>query len=208
LFDRPLAEAAARELLGLAYLNMGEARQAVPHYERALALREALQGINDARTSDCRNRLAVAYRLAGRTTEAGRLFEQNPDALARASALAVRGMTLLAEKKPSEAELKLRQGLLIRQRIQPNDWTTFDTKSMLGEALLDQKKYAEAEDLLLSGCKGLKQNEAQIPSQDKPRLTKAVERLVQLYVAWGKKDEADKWQKQLETLKGQRKPDN
>ena len=68
---------------------------------------------------------------------------------------------------------------------------------MLGEALLDQKKFADAEPLLLSGYEGMKQREDTIPPQDKPRLTKALERLVKLYEAWGKKDEAMKWRKEL-----------
>ena len=103
---------------------------------------------------------------------------------------------LLLEKKPAEAELKLRECLTIRQKIQPDDWTTFDTKSMLGEALLDQKKFADAEPLLVSGYEGMKQREDAIPPQDKPRLTKALERLVRLYDAWGKKDEAMRWRKE------------
>ena len=60
---------------------------------------------------------------------------------------------------------------------------------MLGEALLDQKKYADAEPLLLSGYEGMKEREATIPSQDKPRLTKALERLVQALRSLGQ-DEA------------------
>ena len=67
--------------------------------------------------------------------------------------------------------------------------------SILGEALLDQKKFAEAEPLLLSGYEGMKQREDTIPSQEKPRLTKALERLVKLYEAWGKKDKAMKWRR-------------
>ena len=131
-----------------------------------------MQGVNHPDTAACRNQLAVAYRLAGRTAEAGRLFDRNPNSPAHAAALAVRGsMLLLHEKKPAEAELKLRECLTIRQKIQPDDWTTFDTKSLLGEALLDQKKFAEAEPLLLSGYEGMKQREGTIPPQDKPRLT-------------------------------------
>ena len=102
---------------------------------------------------------------------------------------------LLLEKQPAEAELKLRECLTIRQKIQPDDWTTFETKSILGEALLDQNKFAEAEPLLLSGYEGMKQREDTIPSQDKPRLTKALERLVKLYEAWGKTDKAMKWRR-------------
>jgi tetratricopeptide (TPR) repeat protein len=197
--DRPLREASIREILALAYLNLGEVARAVKQYERALALREAMQGVNHADTAECRNKLAVAYRLAGRTAEAGRLFNHNLNSSAHATALAVRGSMLLSEKKPVEAELKLRACLSIRQKMQPDDWTTFDAKSLLGEALLDQKKYTDAEPLLLSGYKGMKERESKIPSADKVRLTQALKRLVQLYEAWDKKDQAAKWRKELET---------
>ena len=109
---------------------------------------------------------------------------------------------LLLEKKPAEAELKLRECLTIRQKIQPDDWTTFDTESILGEALLDQKKFADAEPLLLSGYEGMKQREDTIPSQDKPHLTQALERLVRLYEAWGKPDKAAKWRKDAASGRG------
>jgi hypothetical protein len=65
---------------------------------------------------------------------------------------------------------------------------------MLGEALAGQKKYAEAEPLLLAGYKGMKEREATIPEPfRKVRLTEALERLVRLYEATGRKDEAAKW---------------
>ena len=197
--DRPLEEASVREILGLAYLNVGEPARAVKQYERALALREAMLGVNHPDTAACRNKLAIAYRLAGRTAEAARLLDHNPNTSAHASALAVSGLLLLSQKKPVEAELKLRACLTIRQKIQPDDWTTFETKSILGEALLDQRKFADAEPLLLSGYEGMKQRKAKIPSQDKARLTKALERLVRLYEVWNKKDKADWWRKKLAT---------
>ena len=49
----------------------------------------------------------------------------------------------------------------------------------------------------------MKQREAKTPGVDTPgspfkvRLTEALERLVQLYDAWGKKDKADEWRKKL-----------
>ena len=134
--DRPTAEASVREMLGLAYLSLGEPARAVQQYQRSLALRESMQGVDHPDTAECRNQLAVAYRLAGRTAEAGRLFARNPNSPAYASALAVRGSMLLLENNPAEAELKLRECLTIRQKIQLDDWTTFDTMSILGEALL------------------------------------------------------------------------
>jgi hypothetical protein len=196
--DRPMAEASIREMLGRAYSSLGDPARAVKQYERALALRETMQGVDHPETAECRNQLAVAYRLAGRTAEAGRLFGRNPDSPTYAAALAVRGSMLLSQNNPAEAELKLRESLTIRQKLQPDDWTTFDTMSILGEALSDQKKFADAEPLLLSGYEGMKQRENAISSQDKPRLTKALERLVKLYEAWGKEDKAVRWRKELE----------
>ena len=75
----------------------------------------------------------------------------------------------------------LRECLRIREQKEPDDWRTFNAKSMLGASLLGQEKYAEAEPLLLSGYEGMKQREEMIPPQGKARLTEAIERLVQLY---------------------------
>jgi hypothetical protein len=198
--DRPLAEASVREMLGLGYLSLGDAALAVKQYERALALREAMQGANQPETATCRNQLAVAYRLAGRAAEGGRLFDRDLRSPTHAAALAVRGSMLLQQKKPAEAELKLRECLTMRQQVQPDDWTTFDTKSFLGEALLDQKKFANAEPFLLSGYEGIKQRENTIPHQNRSRLTKAIERLIRLYEAWGKEDQAMRWRQEREAI--------
>ena len=55
----------------------------------------------------------------------------------------------------------------IREKFQPDVWTTFNTKSLLGGAQLGQKKYADAEPLLLAGYDGMKQREKTIPPQGK-----------------------------------------
>ncbi|HTU93652.1 MAG TPA: hypothetical protein VMF69_26470 [Gemmataceae bacterium] len=86
-----------------------------------------------------------------------------------------------------------------REVKQPDDWATFNTQSLLGGALLGQKKYADAEPLLLSGYRGMKQRQEKIPAQGKIRLTEALQCLVQLYEATGKKDEAEKWRIQLKS---------
>ena len=201
-----MAEATVREVLGSGYLNVGDPAAAVKQYERALALREAMQGPTHPETAACRNQLAIAYRLAQLPTEAAHLFDRNPISPSHAAALVIRGTTLLHENKPAEAELKMREGLAIREKMQPDDWTTFETKSLLGEALLAQRKFDEAEPLLLSGYEGMKQREGTIPQQDKPRLTKALRRLVKLYEEWGKPDEATKWRKKWESDVAMKKP--
>jgi tetratricopeptide (TPR) repeat protein len=186
-------------MLGLGYLNLGEPSVAVKQYQRALALREAMQGVNAPETADCRNQLAITYRIADLPTEAAHLFERNPVSPSHAAALVVRGTVLLHEHKPTEAELKLREALAIRQKAQPDDRSTFETKSLLGEALVEEGKFAEAEPLLLSGYEGMKEREGTNPPQDKTSLIKALRRLVKLYEAWGKEDQAVKWRKVRES---------
>lgn len=54
------------------------------------------------------------------------------------------------------------------------------------------------EPLLLAGYAGVKDGEAKIPAAARDRLAGAVERLVHLYDAWDRPDEAQEWRKELE----------
>ncbi len=99
--------------------------------------------------------------------------------------------------KPTEAEPLLRQSLAIHDKKTPDDWTTFETRSLLGASLISQKKYAEAEPLLLQGYEGLTAREAKIPAKSQKIVPEALARIVQLYDDWGKKDQAEEWRKKL-----------
>jgi DNA-binding SARP family transcriptional activator len=125
-----------------------------------------------------------------------------PQSPAYAGELAGLGLLLLKQEKWTDAEAALRDCLVLRQKAQPQAWATFNTMSMLGEVLLGQKNYTAAEPLLLQGYEGMKQRERTIPPPvRKVRLTEAVERLLRLYEALEKKDDAAKWHKELEALK-------
>ena len=106
----------------------------------------------------------------------------------------------MQDRAPDDAIVVFTTGLLRRclaQRRQesPDAWQTFNTQSRLGGALLGQKKYAEAEPLLLAGYQGMKAREQTIPKQGgaELRIPEAVDRLVALYTAINKPDEAKKW---------------
>ena len=113
---------------------------------------------------------------------------------------------VLQESEP-EPGLSVRECLAMYQKIQPDDWVTFDSESLLGQALLEQRKFAEAEPRLVSGYEGMKQREDKIPPQDKPHIIKALERLVSLYEAWDQIEKARAWRKVLEQTEIARKPD-
>src|SRR5262249_51764426 len=69
--------------------------------------------------------------------------KQRGDSSAYAGDLAMLSFSLLQQKKWADAEAILRECLAIRERIQPDNPRTFNTRSMLGGALLGQQKYAD-----------------------------------------------------------------
>jgi tetratricopeptide (TPR) repeat protein len=66
------------------------------------------------------------------------------ESLPYAMEMALLGRNLLKQKRWTDAEATLHDCLAIREKKQPDDWTTFNAKSMLGEALNGQMKRAEA----------------------------------------------------------------
>jgi eukaryotic-like serine/threonine-protein kinase len=106
----------------------------------------------------------------------------------------------------AKAEPLLRECLAVREKREADSWRTFTTKSLLGAALLGQKRYAEAEPLLLAGYQGMKEGEGQIPRPQKMRLIESAERIVQLYEATANKDKAKEWQKKLAEANAAAKP--
>jgi hypothetical protein len=123
-----------------------------------------------------------------------------------AGVLAQIGLLLSEHKKSTEAETLLRESLAIRQKTQPEVWTTFNAQSLLGGALLLQKKYADAEPLLLQGYQGMKQREKTIPALGSTRIPEALDRLIDLYTATIKPDEVKKWRAERAKYPEAKKP--
>jgi tetratricopeptide (TPR) repeat protein len=131
------------------------------------------------------------------------LIERRDDHVATSEAQVQLGLHLLRQERFTDAETILRECLAICDRMEPNAWRTFHTKSLLGGALLLQKKYTEAELMLDAGYKGLKADEQSIPPQAKSSISDAIQRLVDLYDVTDKPNEAAKWRKELEAAKAE-----
>ena len=71
---------------------------------------------------------------------------------------------------------------------------------MLGRVLAEQKKFADAESLLLAGYKGLQENARTTPGWGRYYLPDTLDWLTQLYEAWEKPEEAKKWRAEREKL--------
>jgi hypothetical protein len=150
--------------------------------------------------------LAATYQALGRWAQAEPLLRDllarqrkaaPPDSPALAATIAQLGMTLLQQRKWSDAEAILRECLKIREAKVPDDWSRFNTMSQLGGSLLGQGRYGEAEPLIVQGYEGMKAREAKIPPPGRPRLPEAADRLVALYKAWDKPEQAARWRAKL-----------
>jgi serine/threonine protein kinase len=111
--------------------------------------------------------------------------------------LAASATALAAQGKFVQAEPLARECLALREALFPDNFRTFSGRSLLGGCLLGQKKYAEAEPLLLSGYDGMKQREAAISQAGRLRLQEALQCLVQLYEETGRPEIAAEWKKKL-----------
>jgi serine/threonine protein kinase len=194
--------------LGVTYKDAGRLTEALPLLEeahRSLKKTPSLQWVGEA-LLDCYIRAGNREKVIslGKELVASARRQLPKDSLPLAQELASKGLSLLFVQDFAEAEPLLREALATRKKSQPDSWSTFCAESMLGGALLGQKKYNEAEPLLLSGYRGMNEREATIPlyGGGELRLTEALERLVQLYDEMGKKDDAAKWRKELDTRKG------
>jgi serine/threonine protein kinase/tetratricopeptide (TPR) repeat protein len=73
--DQPRVEAELRHALGLTYLHLGQAKQAIRQYERAVELRKAFLGPDHPNTLESMGLLAWAYQDDGRYKDAQELAE-------------------------------------------------------------------------------------------------------------------------------------
>jgi tetratricopeptide (TPR) repeat protein len=179
----------------------GRLDQAVALFEEVVAGRKAASGPNDPNTLAEMQKLGQAYQKAVRLADSQRVLEETvnlyktnhifetPDA---AIALARLGLTLIREGKFEEAESQVRQATAIFTKFPISFWPSY-SQSILGEALAGQKKYGDAEPLLLQGYRGMKEMENQIAGNRAQLLMDAAQQLVGLYTAWGNADSAAQW---------------
>ena len=196
--------------LGAIYCHAGRYAEAIPLLEQAHANSEKTKGyflLESGAVDPEVGYLLNAYSKTGKIEQAVALVKQEiakargtlaPDSPQLAEALANFALSQLELKAFSQAEPLFRECLTIREGQEPDAWTTFSARSLLGAALAGLQKYADAEPLLLEGYEGMKAREEKIPREGKVRLTEALRRLVQLYESWEKPQEAAKWRPELE----------
>jgi tetratricopeptide (TPR) repeat protein len=196
--------ASSLQLLAVALVGQGHNYEAEACYREAVAIRQQVP----TTAAHSHASLIAALEQQGSLAELDHMLSRTVDYMrARfgrdsaeaAFATAPRVHVLLLEQKFAEAEAPARECLAIRERLIPDDWSTFHVRSMLGAALVGQKKFAEAEPLLLVGYRGLARCEAikALPAENEMRPREAAERLVRLYTDWGQAEPAAGWAQTL-----------
>ena len=99
---------------------------------------------------------------------------------------------MLALGELAEAESALRQGIDILHVADPESPYRVDLhRSLLGECLIQQNRFQEAETILLRSYENMAPGVGN-PEHPDPR-GEVASRLIDLYQAWGKTDEAEVW---------------
>jgi non-specific serine/threonine protein kinase/serine/threonine-protein kinase len=127
--------------------------------------------------------------LAGRRHTLG---SEHPDTMTSAADLA---LAYTSQGRFVESEPLARETLEFFRKKRPEDWQTFRAESLLGASLAGQKKYPQAEPLLLEGYQGMTARKDRIGVPDWYHLDRASEWVVHLYRVWGQPAKADEWMK-------------
>jgi len=131
----------------------------------------------------------AAQALAGRRHVLG---SQDPDTMASAADLS---LAYQSQGKFAESEPLAREAMQYFRGKFPDGWQGFRAESLLGASLAGQKKFADAEPLLIEGYRGMLARQDRIAVPDRYHLERARESIVRLYQAWGRLDKAAEWKR-------------
>jgi non-specific serine/threonine protein kinase/serine/threonine-protein kinase len=189
--------------------------RSIPAYEELLALQQQKAVMTEDEKDQVARSLAIDYAETNRVGDLRRLLKEHLQSFlipVRGSPvgdprlLVEMGWRRLEQKQYGPAEEFLRPALQVREkRVPPNAWEIASARSLVGAALLGQKKYPDAEPLLLEGYEGLRRNASALsPTIAQERLIEVAEWLVRLYDGWDRKDRATEWRQKLAELKAKK----
>ena len=195
-------------------VNVGVANAALGNYAQAEQILNQAQeaahrvlGPEDRITLGIASEYAAVYQMQGKYALAEKYFAQvlagrrhvlGNEAPGTMDAAADLAMAYVYQQKFAEAEPLAREAMQTDSKIQPDDWQRFRAESLLGASLAGEKKYAEAEPLLVEGYQGMLVRKSNMADADRSNLELARKGLVQLYKDWEKPEKAAQFAKEAE----------
>ena len=183
----------------------GDNQEAQSLYREALTLRRKLLGPNHPRVANTANNLAELLASTGDFTQAEPLAREAllirraklpPDHPRMAGSLLVLGNILVGLDDPGDAEPLLRESLAVFvKKLPPGHQRIVHAQMALGSCAVALEDFAQAEEVLLAAYATLGENE---PSPS--LMTDLLQRIVELYQAWGKNEQANHYMEKLHDL--------
>ncbi len=188
---------------GMFYYRSGDSVTAEPYLRQSLEMNRRLLGDKHPEVSTSLNNIGLVLVDKGDFAGAAAVFrevlaldtellgEQHPYV---AGTLRSLGDALMRAGDLGEAETLLREAeQRYRVALDEGHWQVSNTQSFIGECLQLQGRFEEAEELLLAAYPALA---AQL-GPDHRRTQRALQRVVDLYDAWGKPEEAAEYRARL-----------
>jgi len=193
------------ETLAHAYQMSGDLGQAVAAQREAVAVARAT-GSMDRAAAEGRLRdlllekgdfvAAAGLAVTDVAVQIGRTVAE--DYASVGAALADTAEAHISAGRYTQAEELLLACYTTRQKeLPPDHWLLSQTESLLGEALAGQGRFGEAEVRLLAAYRALTQD----PRVSTYYLRAARQRIVRLYEAWGKPDQAAAWSAEVDPVR-------
>jgi len=147
---------------------------------------QAISSYQQGRYAESLSKVTEALKIYGDSF--GPYYDNYP------TALIIQGLILAKTGQPKEGETILREAVKIRTDLLPKGhyWVAL-ANSALGECLTIEKRYNEAEPLLLASYESLKSSQG----ASNPRTQIALQRLITLYEKWGRLDAASAYRDKL-----------
>ena len=191
-----------RGSLGVLLKDLERFDEAEPELRKTLAGRREVYGVDKKTTLNAMWNLADLLSKIGKLEKAEKLERERLEITRQALpdddgwiASSVTGLAYVLNKrgKYDEAEPLLREALELRRKMKSPSWSVGSLSTRLGESLAGQGRFDAAEPLVLSGYRQIEDNFEDMPDNWKSLRVDALKRIVALYEAWGKPDEAAKW---------------
>ena len=141
--------------------------------------------LSEGRAGEAEKMLAESLDLRLRV-----LGERHPDTLA---SMALLGEALFRQSRFAEAEVRLRDAVAGFEKSGSDTWVRRMALVFLGVSLSGQKRYQEAEPLLLAGREGLVEQHAMISASSRYLINQSAAWIADLYQGWGKTELAAEW---------------
>lgn len=196
--------------LGFIYWLEGNYRQANVLLDKALEIRKRVSGADHPDTIFELERLALVHQSERRYSQAEELFtrvfdvrrrvlgDEHANTLRASSSL---GQVQLIQQKFGDAARTLKTSLDMYQKSGLQSWQRYSCQALLGASLAGQKKYSEAEPLLVAGYEGMVRVRATIPAYELHYIEDAGRTLVQLYKDSGNRARATEWSRKLQQMR-------